>query len=566
MARTSALVTFGLFALEIKAASAFAASDEQTFSKVADLKTGNVVTIPLVTYEPDYWLLSGAYKFKPVSDAAVRAGLISLSQSDDTGAFDTPPTVTITFLSAQSSDSLNIRFAQASDDYSDDLDVAYYDADDEIIRTDNYTPDNWQFSTDEPVSNFAKIIITFNSTNKPYRFLRVTGIDFGTLISFTADAIKSAEVVEQVDPLSVQLPVGSFDLSLFSSDATFSIINPTGDYAALQERQPLDVYATIDGGQIYIGKYFLDKWENPSDKQVIFRAIDAIGILDTIPYVGGIWTTATTAGSVIADIFAAAQLPYDLDATLTDAEVKGWIPYSNCREALQQVAFAIGAHVLSSRSGIVRIYPTTLAADASGYAGTITKSQKAMSDQSLTLKTLITGVEVTSHDYLANTEALTLYDAELGAGRYTIKFGQPARALVITGAAIIESGANYAIIDVETAGAVELTGNGYTDTTSIRTVTAGGLSNVSKKIVEVKTATLVNGSNVDTIAQRVFDYYQQRYLQKVKLFASLAQPSETVEVETLYNRKIAGTIERMTTNLSGGFVSRAEIVGVVSDD
>jgi hypothetical protein len=94
-----------------------------------------------------------------------------------------------------------------------------------------------------------------------------------------------------VNPLSVILPVNTLDLSLFSSDATFSIINPSGDYAALEERQPLDVYERIGAGEIYIGQYYLDKWENPSNNQVEFRCIDLMGILETLPYLGGIWTT-----------------------------------------------------------------------------------------------------------------------------------------------------------------------------------------------------------------------------------------------------------------------------------
>jgi hypothetical protein len=142
MARTSPRVSFGLFAMSVKQDAVFTCPDEQPFSKVADLKTGNVVTRPLISYEPDFWLLSGEYKIKPVSDTAVRVGLMSLSMSDATGEFATPPVLTITFSQPQTADSLNIRFAQASDDYASDLDIAYYDADDALIVTTNYTPDN----------------------------------------------------------------------------------------------------------------------------------------------------------------------------------------------------------------------------------------------------------------------------------------------------------------------------------------------------------------------------------------------------------------------------------------
>ena len=567
MARTSPVVTFGLFDLDVKAGATITASDEQTFSKAADLETGNVVTLPLISYEPDYWLLDGNWKIKPVDDNDVHAGIISLSQSDATGVFAVPPVMTIQFSAPQDAEGLNLRFAQISNDYANDLDISYYDALDVLIRTDNYTPSTWEFSTGLAVSDFQKIIITFNSTNKPYRFLRITGVDFGTLITFSASAIKSASIVEQVNPLSTELPIGVFDLSLFSSNSAFSIINPTGDYAALEERQPLDAYESIDGSQIYMGRYYLDNWENPSDTQVIFRCIDALGILDTIPYVGGIWTSPTTASDLIDEIMTLANIPYDLDPSLESVEVKGWIPFTNCRAALQQIAFAIGAYVTCSRSSLIKIYPTVLASDATEYAGSITRAEKAASEQSLTLKTLITGVSVTAHNYVANTTTRTLYDGTLTVGTHTIKFSAPAHTLNITGATISASGANYATVTVATTGTVTLTGRGYDDTTSITTIETAGLSaNVRKKLVEIQQATLVHSGNVATIAQRVYDYYQQRYLQKVKTFASLIQPGSTVTVETLYGRELAGTIEKLTTNLSGGFVNRAEITGVILDE
>jgi hypothetical protein len=247
-------------------------------------------------------------------------------------------------------------------------------------------------------------------------------------------------------------------------------------------------------------------------------------------------------------------------------EIKGWIPATNCRAALQQIAFAIGAYVTTSRTNIIEIYPFVLAADVTSFTAEITKSEKSLQGQSLTLKPLITGVSVTSHNYVANATVRTLYNATLATGQHTIKFTQPAHTLSITGGTITESGANYAIVDVASTGAVEITGRGYDDTAEIVTVETPGLSSsVRKKVLEVKDATLINPDNADDTAQRVYDYYQQRYLQKVKLFASLAKPGDPVLIDTLYNRQLAGIIEKMTTNLTGGFLNTTEIVGVISD-
>lgn len=564
--RTSPLIAFGLFALTIKQDSSFACDDVQPFSKVADLKTGNVTTRPYISYEPNFWLLDGAYKFKPVDDDVVHVGLMSLSMSDAVGDFADPPMLVITFGEVHTTDGISIRFSQYTSDYADNILIAFYNDADALIRSDTYLPASWEFSTGQEVADFKKIIITFNSTNKPNRYLRVMGIDFGQLTYFTGADIKAASVVEEVNPLSIELPIDTVELRLFSSDAAFSIINPAGDYSTLQDKQPLDVYEIIGNDQLYIGQFYLDTWENPSDNEIIFRCIDKIGVLDSIPYLGGIWTSPIDVEDLIDEIMTAINTPYDLDPELFGIEIKGWIPACSHREALQQIAFACGAYVTCSRAGLVKIYKTILASEASSFEYTILKADKGL-DQSLTLKTLVTGVEITAHNYVSNATSTQLYNGTLAVGIYTIKFSAPAHDLSIAGAAIVSSGANYAIINVSSPGTVTLSGQGYTDTTQIEGVHNEELDpNVSKNVLSISDATLVNATNVAEVTQRVYDYYQQRYVQKVKLYAPAAEPGKSVIIDTLYDRQIGGVMEKMTLNLTGGFTVQAEITGVVVEE
>lgn len=562
--RTAPLISFGLYALAIKQDSTPACDDLQTFAHIDDLKTGNISSRPYITYEPNFWLLSGEYKFMPTVSSLVHVGLMSLSMSDASGNFADPPQLVVTFESVHTTDGLILKFAQYSNDYCADLDVAFYDDTDTLIRSDNYTPTTYELSTAQAVTDFKKIIITFNSTNKAYRYLRVEGINFGQLTYFTGADIKSAVVVEEVNPLSTELSIDTLDLKLYSSDAAFSIINPSGDYSILQNKQPLDVYEIVGNEQKYIGQFFLDEWQNPSNNEIEFRCIDMIGVLDSVPYLGGIWLTPTTAGALIEEIMTAIDTPYNLDTDLISVAIAGWLPVCTYREALQQIAFACGAYVTCSRAGNIQILKTVLASDVVTFDGTITKAEKGV-DQSLTLKTLVTGVEVTAHDYIESTESIDLYNASLTAGTHTIKFNEPMHDLSVTGATVASSGANYAVLTVASTGTVVLSGQRYTDTTQVYGVYNTTLdSNVRQNVLSINSATLVNASNVATVTQRVYDYHQQRYLQKVKLYAPNSAPGESVLIDTLYDQQIGGVIEKMELNLTGGFTVRAEIVGVVN--
>jgi hypothetical protein len=565
--KTRPLISFGLYAMAIKQDMTSACDDLQLFSKLLDLKTGGITSRPYITYEPSYWLLDGGYKFRPSEDIDIHVGLMSLSMSDENGDFTIPPVLTITFGSTHTTTGIILHFSQYTEDFANDVDISFYDENDDPIRTDNYYPiTSWEFSTEQGVENFKKIIITFNSTNKPYRYLRLKIIDFGELMYFTNADIMSANIVEEINPLSVELPINTLELKLFSSDPTFSIVNPTGDYYDLQYKQPLDVYEIMGNETVYIGQFYLNTWENPSSTEILFKCVNKIGILDTVPCMGGIWLTPINIGDLIDNLMTNIGVPYELDTNLNDVEIKGWLPVCSYRQALQQIAFAAGAYITCSRSNVVRIVQMELASELSNYDYTILKAEKGVS-QSLILKTLITGVEVTAHDYVLNSIETELYNSILDIGTYTITFNTPQHDLDLGGTAVAsieQSGANYAVINVTTEGTVVLLGQGYTETKLVEGVYNTELDpSVLGNILGIPDVTLVHSTIAKDTAQRVYDYYQQRYLQKVKLYAPRAEVGRSILIDTLFNKQIGGIMEKMTLDLTGGFVVNAEITGIV---
>jgi hypothetical protein len=413
-------------------------------------------------------------------------------------------------------------------------------------------------------------------------------VQFGD-VEFSDTDIREANLVEEFNPLCITLPISKLDLLLYSEDANFSILNPSGDYADLVHRQPMMVYEMNDGEQVVIGKYYLDDWENVSDTLIRFSCIDEMGILDGLTYKGGIWLTATTMGELIDEIFSELDTEYELDPNLEDEEITGWIPICSYREALQQVAFACGAYVLCSRqNGFVKIGPSDLfgvvtqgVRSGVSHAGQSRIFQKRWrpsqwegvgatveipeSDQGMgtkiNLRTQVTGVEVSMHDIVEGTGSKVLFEETLAEGEHEIQFSQPMHDLSITGATITESGANYAIVDVASEGTVTLTGQVYIDTVTIAGVYMSLDSDVKTNILKITDASLVNSSNGATIAQSIYDYYQERFVIKPKLYAPSVNPGGSVLVDTLYSRQISGIIEKMEVDLAGGFIAKTTIVG-----
>jgi len=573
--RTSPLVDFSIYDPTIKPDGTPSATDIQPFSKIEDLEIANSTQI-YATYEPDFWLLDGKYKLMPMDTTNVHVGYMSLSISDIDGTFDTPPTLTITFGSIHDIDGITLNFSQYTGDWCNFVKIRCYNNVDALIDDSDYTPSTWNFYTNQPISAVKKIVVIFNGSNNPYRYVRLASIDYGQVIHFTGTDIKSCVVVEEVNPLSTELPIGTLELSLFSSDAAFSIINPTGDYENLQNKQPLNVYEVVGNDQIFIGQFFLDSWENPSDNIITFRAIDMLGILDSVPYLGGLWgiwnpdhTSITfpviTAGDLIEEMMSAINTPYDLDPSLESIEITGWIPVCSYREALQQIGFAIGAYITCSRSGVLKIYASILASELSVFDYAITKADKGI-NQSLTLKPLVTGIELAVYNYIPGSDAKMIYSGYLTTGDHIVFYTEPAYGLSFVGGGFgtVTQYANYASVNITVAGVKEIWSQGYQKSFAQSSLYNTGLdANVKPNIIKIDGVTIVNPDNAATIVQRIYDYYLQRYLQKVKLYAPEAAAGDSVLIDTLYDRQIGAIIEKMTLDLSGGFTAKAEATGVI---
>jgi hypothetical protein len=320
------------------------------------------------------------------------------------------------------------------------------------------------------------------------------------------------------------------------------------------------------------------------------------------------------------------NVAFVIDPDLYSYPITGWIPICTYREALQQIAFAAGASVTSARqggflkfskmymsgaiskgitcrlsgtgTGQSRIYQqrwrfsnwdasyssvrTSLVGINSGQSRnwqrrwrpgiwgsligdvTITKAEKGI-EQFLGLRTQVTGVEVTAHNIVIGPGSLELYNGYLPVGSKLITFSQPMHDLTITGASITETGANYVVVSVGTAGIVVIRGLVYVDTRQTYSLYMAGLDdNTKTNVLTITDATLVNSNNATEVTQRIYNYYQQRLLQKVRLYAPEAAVGNVVMIDTLYGQKIRGIVEKMSINLAGGFIVDSEIVGVVS--
>lgn len=405
--------------------------------------------------------------------------------------------------------------------------------------------------------------------------------------TFTGDDVISAEVTEAVDGANLTLPIGEAELSIYSEAEGFSVINPTSDFQGFRKWQPVTIYEVVDGVRIYIGLYFLNRWENTDKNITHLYLVDQIGMLENFTCYGGLWTSAVTLRALCDIITSISGIKIIIDPELQDIELTGWLPVQTCREALHQIAFAAGVSVITSRQpGFIKIgQPESVAGQVfygvrSGVAATgqsrnwqrrwrtstweyartvqLIRLEDILNSVDIEQLSYISGVELISHNYEKGNDTSTLFEGTLPEGTHEIIFEKPSHNLQITGGTLNTEEVNRAIITVASEGTVTITGDNYIDNRR----THRAIDNYDN-VIRIENSTLVNAANAPALVEKTFSKVARRLKQKSRLLSLNVLTGDIVTIQNTYRQIIRGTIEQSVINLAGGFISAVEIIGSI---
>ncbi|WP_185967690.1 hypothetical protein [Clostridium sp. HBUAS56010] len=528
-----------------------------------DLKRDDLVYPGYALCLPGFALLNGEYVNFP--DGPADYGFISDEVSDSNGDFKysshqeglkpreglhpqmflfprstnetyvDAPVLTITFNQKFTSVGLLLTFNTMSGDYANHINVKWY-ADNDLISNMDYEPNGTEYFCSNYVMYYDKIIITFLSTSKPYRPVFLTRIDYGIYREFLSDEVKEISCLQEINAISENISINTMN---------FTVRTKSNIAFDLQKKQKLSLY--FNGG--LIGNFYLKNGARKSKTDYYMDAHDALGILDGNEYHGGIYT-GQLVPDVIADIFSDEDFNYMLSDAFDNVQLHGYIPYTTKRNALVQIAFAIGAVVDTSNYDGVVIYPKQ-----GEKTGEFTDGE-VFSGLTLEHSDVVTGVRLTVHDYRQSEETAEIYKGNL-SGTAQVIFKEAYHDLSITGGSINTSGDNYAYI-TGSGDEVILTGKKYNHYTST-VIKENPNITYNKNIKEVPDATLVYDGNAAEILERVYEYYQ--HAENVVCDVLLADKviGQVVDINTDYDGVKTGTIESVSYSFAGSIKAEVTI-------
>lgn len=464
-------------------------SSAENFSDTSKIPFG-VETPPIITGEPNGWGLIHDYIVRDNQPFA----FWSTDRSGEDCVFSSPPTITLEFTSQYTSTGLTVRFAPNSMDYCRKLSVSWYQG--ETIK-DALTlyPTLPNFVINNSVEAFDKIVFTFLETSLPGKRCKVDGITVGVIREFDSSELTSVQIIKEVDLISNTIPMNVLDAAIHSKEDV--------DYI-FQRKQPVNAY----DGDTLLGRFYIEKGSRTGAKNYKISTQDKIGIFDLAYQNGGIWFSDTPLTDILTAIFGDTS-DFEIDSTYSNSMLRGYIAPGTKREALRQIAFALGAVVDTMDK--VKIFPQ--------FIGT--------GENILPQKTFIGGSEEISDTVTEVTvSAYVITDERPGEKDEYIEY----------------NGVQYKY---------------YTDTK--HAYNSNAVSGDAENIVNFTGMYLCNPSNSQMLADQIMAYYQRRRKYNFSHVLDGQEPAKRYNVTFPWGDSKTGNISKMTLKISGIAVSSSEM-------
>jgi hypothetical protein len=467
-------------------------SDASTFSEPELLPFG-VSTGAVATLEHNGWGLSSTYKTKDKQTFALWSNSISNSE----GVFDTPLIITADFTEQYTATGLTIRFSPDANEYCTKIFVEWWQGE-TIKESGYYYPTTANYVLENAVEAFDKITLTFYETNLPGRRLKIEQVLFGVQRILDGRELTDTSFVHEIDLISEVVPINVLDANFHSLTDTEFIF---------QKKQPVEAF----NDNTLIGVYFIEKGEQTGTSTYKISCQDAIGTLDLDTYSGGIWFEDTPIIDIANEIVNGA-FGIELDEALKNATVRGHIPECKKREALQHLAFAVGACVDTSGTSKIRLFlpPTN--------EGVEIPATETYTGGKLSTNDTVTEVSITAFDITNETP---------GERDEKIEF----------------NGSEYKCVST---------------VFSARNpnITAGALEN--KK--EFNSCYLINTNNAQTRADAILAYYMRRKKASFTHILKGQNLGDRATVHLPWGDMVSGNVVKMTIKVSGLTVSDTEFL------
>ena len=228
------------------------------------------------------------------------------------------------------------------------------------------------------------------------------------------------------------------------------------------------------------------------------------------------------------------------------AWVSGYLPVCTRKEALRQVAFAVGAVVRELPDGALSFQPASYTVEG------ILPKRDMFTAPRVTTKPRYSRVELVTYRYaLGGSQRTLMENAQLEGGQALLTFERPYYNYTVSGGQILESGANF--LRIAASGPVSVYAQEY-----VRYASHG----TGETVLRVADATLVHSGNAQAVLKRLYNTAGLRQTVEVDVLVHGQFAGQKIGVPTLWDSQVPGYITKLHSRLTPkGQVASLELMG-----
>lgn len=497
---------------------------------------------PWATLEPHGWPLDGTRDILP--DKPNNIGWWSKETSDENGVFSMDkPTLRLVFPQDEtfSAPGVTFQFWPSTDEWCNEVIVDWY-RNDEMIDSVDENPDAAIWYLSHPVDNFNRIEVSFISTNIPGHFAKLQQIQMGQTIIFFQDEIVRVGLLNEVDPSGCELS---------ADELTVEIRDSKNRKLNIRKDHRLQLFRNDE----LIANHFIQDYTREGENKITMKANSTIAALNDT-FLGGLYDKddGVTLSELLLDVMG--DVPYDVDESISAKVIAGYLPVCTKREALQQIAFAVGAYVTTQGDGTIQLKAVgnNFSDRPAGYFD----KDKILAGSNLTRIRWPKGINVVSHWYDKIEEAETLGDIVIKNGEWsaTAVFFEPHWDYdydEITPEAEffeMEKHAHWIRLHGE-PGVYRIIGKKYLHSTKDNAWQNPDASGFGGETIKVENATLITDDNVEDVIERLKSYYSLENSVNGTVIVDKQKAGDIVEIANPFGNDLTvGYITKMESEFT----------------
>lgn len=549
--RTEFFVEYGLFDTTALYDSQVNTGNNADFADI-DLIKNNISAPNYATLEHNFFVLDGSREEFPENPTDLV--FFSSQQSNAEGYFATEQFIEINFMENHASIGITLYFLES---YPVEVEIFWYDFLNILQSKKKFHPDKLVYLCRNQVEEYGKVIIKFNRA-LPYHYIKLQYIEYGTKLVWGSDTIKSGKIINDNDPISDKISIDKLNFEFVDTEDEFNIGNASGLHRLFQKRQRMLPYEVVDGETIPLGVFFLDG--NSTTKNISkISAIDYKGMLTNTNFIDGLIYDGELAGDVIAQIMKTAGIEeYQVDEETANTPIYGTIKIQTCQKALREVLFACSSVINTSRRIGIDIHKVNRS---------ITDKIERARKFSTTLSTdhYVSDVNVKYYTWVLEEKVSELTKGIYGPGNHVVQFTNPAANATSSVGTITKQKPYYVIlnIDGEDYQEVVIHGQKYVSQELVILSSVEHVKSGEVRRTKNFTGTLLNFESAQRVADNILDYYQLQQIIQTKHLSGREKAGDWVEVDnpSKEHGNFLASIESITTDLTGGFISTAKYRG-----